>query len=167
MTGRPSAYMNELLSIATKVGVSEDLVRHKFTQALPSTIGTVLAAQKELPLSQLPKLGDELLLLVRSHQSCLSVDSSWSSRPMTSPRTPRQDNRRTLQSYRLKPFYDGQRPVVCRAHLYLGSRARTCKPWCRWPNKPSSHHLQPSSRPASPVRPASSEAPVSTSNSFN
>ena len=162
MTGRPSACMNELLCIAKKVGVGDDLVRHKFTQALPPTIGTVLAAQKELELTQLAKLGDELLLLARSQPQCLAVDASRSSHP----RSPKQDVHRNQLSYGLKPFHEGQKPVVCRAHLYFGPKARTCKPWCRWPNKPASLHVQPSSRPASPNRPAS-ETSASTSGSLN
>lgn len=167
MTGRPSAYMNELLSIATKVGVSEDLVRHKFTQALPATIGTVLAAQKDLPLSRLAKLGDELIPLARGQQQCFSIDSSMSTPSTTLPRRRRQDDSRALHSYGLKPFHEGQRPVVCRAHLYFGAKARTCKSWCRWPNKLESLHMQPSSRPASPARSTTSEAPASTSSSLN
>ena len=33
MTGRPSNYLQELMSIADKVGVGEDLVKHQFTSA--------------------------------------------------------------------------------------------------------------------------------------
>lgn len=51
----------------------------------------------------------------------------------------------------LKPFHDNQRPVVCRAHLYYGQRAKNCKPWCRWPNK-GNINILPNSRPGSPVR---------------
>ena len=37
----------------------------------------------------------------------------------------------------LRPFSPDQRPRVCRRHLYFGENSRTCKPWCRWPNKRS------------------------------
>lgn len=73
MTGRPSYYMQELKSIADKVGVGEDLVRHQFIQALPATISPVLAAQKDLTVTQLGNLADELTpsfhqaLLVKSN----------------------------------------------------------------------------------------------------
>ena len=60
MSGRPSSYLQELNEIASKVGVADDLVRHQFIQALPSTISIVLAAQKDLTLPQLGKLADEL-----------------------------------------------------------------------------------------------------------
>ena len=43
MTGRPSNYLQELMSIADKVGVGEDLVKHQFTSALPPSIAPVIA----------------------------------------------------------------------------------------------------------------------------
>lgn len=166
MTGRPSTYLNELLNIASKVGVSDDLVRHKFTQAFPATIGTVLAAQKELPLIQLGKLGDELLPLVKSQ--CLAVNAPQPSTPATSSKYPRQEcHQSSRQNYGVKPFHDGQRPVVCRAHIYFGSKARTCKPWCRWPQKATTLRIQPSSRPTSPSRSSSSETPALIPDSLN
>ena len=62
MTGRPSAYLHELLAIANKVGVGDDLVRHRFTQSLPSTIAPVVAAQQELSLQQIGKLQPDMLI---------------------------------------------------------------------------------------------------------
>ena len=38
LTGRPSMFLHELMSLANKVGVGEDLVRHRFIQALPAAI---------------------------------------------------------------------------------------------------------------------------------
>ena len=67
MTGRPSAYLHELLAIANKVGVGDDLVRHRFKQSLLSTIAPVVAAQQELSLQQIGKLADELMPLVKTN----------------------------------------------------------------------------------------------------
>jgi len=36
-----------------------------------------------------------------------------------------------------RPYYEGQRPRVCNSHIYFGSRAKHCRPWCEWPDKPS------------------------------
>ena len=52
----------------------------------------------------------------------------------------------------LRPFHRDQRPQVCRAHLYFGVEAKTCKPWCRWPEKKNRLAIQPSSRRTSPER---------------
>ena len=66
LTGRPSLFLSELREVAQKVGVGDDLLRHKFIQSLPAGIATALASQRELPLTQLGKLADELLPLVQS-----------------------------------------------------------------------------------------------------
>lgn len=38
ITSRLSHYLQKLMTTADKVGMGEDLVRHRFTQAMPSTI---------------------------------------------------------------------------------------------------------------------------------
>ena len=38
ITGRPSTYLQEMLSIAKQIGTGEEIVIHKFLQALPATI---------------------------------------------------------------------------------------------------------------------------------
>ena len=69
MTGRPSEFLGELREIASKVGVGDDLVRHKFIQSLPSAMSTVLATQRDLTPSQMGKLADELVPLVQKQRS--------------------------------------------------------------------------------------------------
>lgn len=66
MSGRPSANIRELSSLATKAGVGEELVRHKFIQTLPSSIAPVLAANKTMSLTELGSLADELLPLIKN-----------------------------------------------------------------------------------------------------
>ena len=48
ISGRPSAYLHEKLSVAKRIGIGDDIVRHKFMQVLPSTISPVIASQKDL-----------------------------------------------------------------------------------------------------------------------
>ena len=48
-----------------KVGVGDELIRHKFIQSLPSAIAAALASQRKLGLSALGKLADELVPLVQ------------------------------------------------------------------------------------------------------
>ena len=61
ISGRPSPYLHEMLSVAKRIGISDDIVRHKFLQALPSTISPVIASQKDLNHTQLGRLADELM----------------------------------------------------------------------------------------------------------
>ena len=48
MTGRPSLYLRDLQSLASKAGIGEcaELIRLKFLAALPNSISPVLVAQK-------------------------------------------------------------------------------------------------------------------------
>ena len=61
ITGHPSTYLQEMLSIAKRIGIREEIVIHKFLQAQPATISPVIASQKELSPTQLGKLADELM----------------------------------------------------------------------------------------------------------
>ena len=145
MSGRPSYYLQELQCIADKVGVGEDLVRHQFIQALPSTISPVLAAQKDLTLTQLGKLADELTPFF--HQA-LQTKSSVPTQPSPASST-RQANH--VIPVGLRPFNEQQKPKICRGHIYFADKSRTCKPWCRFPNK-ANCAIQPNSRSSSPAR---------------
>ena len=152
MTGRPSLYLQELTAIATKVGVGEDLVKHHFTQALPPSIAPVIAAQQDLTLQRLGSLADELMPLVQHgvHQ----VTRGRPSNPHNSTTSSHSTGNGIPVGVR--PFYKDQRPNVCRGHLYFADKSRTCKPWCRWPNK-KNVSIQPNSRGSSPARGVSPE----------
>ena len=180
LAGRPSLFLAELREMGDKVGVGDELIRHKFIQSLPSAIAAALASQRELGLSALGKLADELVPLVQGasvnvcdgEPQCFPGVNPQQPPPQYAPCNLAQYPRwRPQQSGQmryptraqgtadfsgvplsLRPYHDGQRPQVCRAHLYFGARARTCKPWCRWPTKAAGLTMQPSSRAASPAR---------------
>ena len=136
MTGKPSAYLADMGRLAAKANLGEDLVRHRFQQALPPTIAPIIATQKTTPLDDLGKSADELCSLAND---------------LTINRVPRPDassNRTDMrsdtyapshisrsQSRDLTPFSSSQRPKICRAHIFFADRAKTCRSWCRWPNK--------------------------------
>ena len=145
MTGRPSAYLSELLAIANKVGVGDDLVRHRFTQSLPSSIAPVIAAQQDLSLQQIGKLADELMPLCKNDS--YSVNEIKQNENKNSQHQPRQDFKNYPPTF--QPFSRGQKPKICRGHIYFADASKTCKPWCKYPNK-SSCRIQPTSRSASP-----------------
>ena len=137
MTGRPSEFLSELRELASKVGVGDELIRHKFIQSLPAAMATVLAAQRDLTLVQMGKLADELVPLVNSPAVVAAHSVSFRRTPReTSParrsNSPAPGVRSQLET---EPFHEGQLPKVCRAHLYYGPAARSCRSWCAWPNK--------------------------------
>lgn len=157
MQGKPSVYLEEIKRTASKVGVTDDLVKHKFLQAIPSSISAVLASQKSLDLQALGKLADELMVFSNNPVNVVQ-NSTPSSQIRHRPNVSR--NSTSSVSYHhsqgVQPFHQNQRPKVCRAHLYFGKQAKWCKPWCQWPGKSSTLQLHPSSRSSSPASRSSS-----------
>lgn len=162
MTGRPSLYLNDLKTLAAKVGVQDDLVLHKFFQALPPTISAVLVPQKNLTAQQVGKLADEMMPyfsnnssstvnLVSSSEKNSSHNNNNQSSKSQSNSNPQQNIDKNQIPLGLRPFNDSQKPKICRAHLYFADKAKYCKPWCRYPQK-TGVVIQPNSRPASPAR---------------
>ena len=127
MTGRPLYFLQELMATASKLGVSEDLVKHKFIHALPTSIFPVIATQKSLSLQQLGSLADELFTNKET--------SHMVSTPSTQSRHYKHSNydSKNKATNVVRPFYDNQRPRVYRWYIYYGERFSTCKPWCKWP----------------------------------
>lgn len=150
MTGRPSYYLQELTATANKIGIKEeDLIKHRFIKALPDTISPVIAAQKSLTLEQMGTLADELMPLLQKENFAVSQNTKTDLTYHQPPNTPKPNY--SNQPIGLRPFSKDQRPRVCRGHLYFAEKSRTCKPWCRWPNKQHCT-MQPNSRAPSPSR---------------
>lgn len=151
LVGRPSACLSVMQKTASKVGVGDEFVRHKFLNSLPPTISPVLAAQPTLSLAQLGTLADELVTFTKANAAPVSQVSAQS-----------QPSRNFSNSVKyhpsVKPFHSEQRPRVCRSHIYFANEARTCRSWCKWPDK-TSCKVQPNSR-------ANSPAPSTHSNRF-
>ena len=183
IVGRPSTFLQELKNTADKVGVGDDFVRHRFLQAVPASLTPVLAAQTTLNLDQLGVLADELASMSLSSQS--THDIGHITREHTRDR--QFSPGRSRQSYRdhhsqqihhhqdtgsrsrigIRPYYENQKPKVCRAHLYYGPEARTCRSWCTWPTKTNCRVFtasRQSSREASPTRPTSGSHGPDSSN---
>ena len=119
ISGRPSVYLQEMINTASRIGVTDDIIRHKFLQALPSTISPVIASQKELNLSQLGNLADELLPYFS--QSPVMAAPQQKPRHSNVPSTEKTDSNPT--HFGVRPFNKDQRPKVCRAHIYFADRA--------------------------------------------
>lgn len=154
LTGRPSEFLGELRDVASKVGVGEDLVRHKFIQSLPPAMSTVLVAQRDLTLAQMGKLADELVPLVQ--KQTLVAAHTADSRPTDRGRSPGPRGHRPQSADKgsgkdLQPYHEGQRPRVCRAHLFYGPDARSCRNWCTWPDKSRTSRMSVRSREPTPA----------------
>lgn len=147
LVGKPSMFLHDLMQNAAKIGVGNDLVRHKFIQALPATIAPAIASQSDSNLAQIGKLADELIPLAKQ-APVMEV-------PATVNRNSFQASRST-SNYTLTPFHPSQKPKICRAHIFYADKARSCKVWCKWKNKSKDLNILPSSRSSSPATSRSS-----------
>ena len=163
ISGKPSAFLKEIRTLATKIGVGEDIIRHRFIKALPPSIAPVLAAHLDLDLDRLGKIADDLAaqfahsthshvqqVLSRPRNNNYSSNNHYSNNNNDNNNSNHNNNKQSNIPAGLRPFYNEQKPQVCRSHLYFGDNARYCKPWCKWPDKRRTT-MQPSSRPSSPV----------------
>ena len=142
MTGKPSTLMSELQAIGAKVGVGDEFIKHQFLEASPPSISSVLVSHNDLSLAQMAKLADSMLPYVQQPTNdVLHVKQRAS--------TTANRNEKFVP-ISIRPFSPDQRPKICRAHIYFADRAKTCKPWCKYPNKSSSLKVYPSSRASSP-----------------
>ena len=167
MTGRPSVYLRRLQQVASKVKVGDDLVKHQFIKTLPSTIAPVVAAQSSLTLTQLGAMADELMPLHtqinnvvkheanstenrgRSNFNSGNAEGNHNQGNQGYHNRNQNSHQRNFNSHLgVKPFHPDQKPKICRGHIYYADNSRTCKNWCKYPNK-ANCQIQPSSRPAS------------------
>ena len=152
LTGRPSHHLNEMRRIASKVGVTDDFLRHRFQQALPSNVAPIIASQTSLDLDAIGKLADELVTLFPRDEVCAINTHAHSHNKPTHFSQPQQTSRCNTPDLTLTPFSSGQRSKICRSHIFFGEKARNCRSWCRWPDKRNCKVMQSrnNSRSASP-----------------
>ncbi|XP_076055470.1 uncharacterized protein LOC143033828 isoform X2 [Oratosquilla oratoria] len=148
---KPTTFLRELCTIGKQLGV-DDFLRLKFLRAVPSDIRPLLVTHAG-SLDVLARVAD--ILMVHGHGN-RGISASSVNKPV--PRAPRSDSVPVFRSGNpatrvsasttfplgLTPFYDGQRPRVCRYHLFYGNSARTCKKWCILSH--TSANVLPSSR---------------------
>lgn len=155
ISGRPSLYLNEMLSLAERLGVDDSMIRHKFLKALPQTVSPVLATQSSLTLTQLGHLADEMMPYFASNVMAVNTERN-DDRFSNGSNNDWKNKGNNNIPMSVRPYVRNQRTKVCRAHLYFGEKARNCKPWCQWPEKKGCKIL-PNSRPSSPARRSSQE----------
>ena len=146
--------------------VEEEIVKSQILTAMPHTIKSALVGHENLGVDEFSKIADSMLSVAASQTSsnpfligAIEGEDRYNNRPMQAeqysrrPQHPqrynqheqpwgrdrmseRHDDHKASDKFTVRPFYSGQRPRVCNAHVFYGERARTCRQWCRWPNKP-------------------------------
>lgn len=142
--------------------VDNDLMKHKLLQALPAEARAALAAHQNLPPDEFAKLADTILEFTAQKDThrvfSAKTEDASQEQPCPSCLSIRYSKSRTnslSHSREFEPFSTGQRPKICRYHIFFGERARRCKVWCQWPGRRPANIDPPSragSRSSSPVR---------------
>ena len=149
ISGRPSLYLQEMISVAERLEVGDDIIRHRFINSLPDSARPFVASQQSLSLQQLGKLADDFIPYLgnASRSNVMAVSTPRCGTSYQRNARPQNRNDSNLPTH-VRPFSKDQRTKVCRFHLYFADSAKYCRPWCRWPNK-NKCNIQSSSRPTS------------------
>jgi hypothetical protein len=150
---KPSLAMQKMRRDFRAAGVAPDdrLLKHRLLQALPVSVQVSLAAHLSLPSTEFGSLADTIFELTAGRQdsavAALHPDSDRRSGSKSRESSPSRRSSSPARQKELTPFKNGQRPVICRSHIFYGDDARTCRHWCRWPGKkPSPRAPSPSVR---------------------
>lgn len=121
LTGLPSAFLRDMRTVASKVGVGEELIRHRFQQALPPSI----AVNTEIDERKFSWRVDIIHpVQIVTNQRRGQNDSNH-----------RQTKTTSRKNVGLTPIFINQQPKVCRSHLFFDKKSKTCRSWCHWPDK--------------------------------
>jgi len=148
------------------VPVNDEIVKSRLLSALPANVKTALVGHDSVDLEAFAKIADSMLAVAApmgkefaiSHvdsnrqfsQQSQSSPSNFSNRQFSQQSQPPPSNfsNRRFSNYnnnnssshhsrsQVRPFHADQRPKICNAHIFFGKWAKTCRPWCHWPNKP-------------------------------
>lgn len=147
---RPAQFVLDVKRRFSEVGLKADdaVIKSRLLSALPPTLRSALVAHEGVDVDTFAKIADSMIA-VTSSDSSFSVSRVETAIPQRPPPL-------AATKFAPRPFYSSQRPKICNAHIYYGSKARTCRQWCQWPGqKPSvlkSGQQTPSqSRPSSPL----------------
>lgn len=131
---RPSIILRRVRRIFTDAGVpaSDEMVIHKLIQALPPVLSDLLHAHTTQPVDAFIAIADT----VWAARSVSKPVYATSTAEVATVRTGNEArSRQPTTPFQVRPFHPDQRPVVCRAHLYYGTNARTCRIWCQFPSE--------------------------------
>ena len=143
--------------------LDDNLLKHRLMQVMPLSLKTALSADLELPVEQFPKLADTIYSYSNTVCSCHKsskhicdlytadaiktiIQSAFNAIQPISKQIKVKENTH-------RPFTAGQRPKICRYHLYFAEKAKSCETCCQWPGqKPK--NIESTPRANSPANPS-------------
>uniref|UniRef100_A0A1I8IFH7 Integrase catalytic domain-containing protein n=1 Tax=Macrostomum lignano TaxID=282301 RepID=A0A1I8IFH7_9PLAT len=137
---KPSIFLQRLTAKMSQCGIQPascpDMVKATLLRCLPSEFRLALSGFQEQTPAQLASIADSMFAVQNSFGR---VNAAQPELIAAVPAKPTGDfnKARKTRSNGMKPFKAGQRPVICRAHIFYGQQARTCRHWCQFPKAPS------------------------------
>jgi len=127
---RPSQLVNAVKKRFAEIGLKADdaIIKSRLLTALPFHIRTALVGHEAAALEQYAKISDSMMAINQTSSTFVPCNQIGTKFPAEQPHFRKK-------TYLPKLFYEGQRPVICNAHVYFGNKAKTCRHWCRWPGK--------------------------------
>jgi len=140
---RPTQLAVEIKRQFAEIGLTPDetIIKSRILSALPPNIRSALVGHDSSSLEDYVKIADSMLAVATPMPSNFNIGAVQSNNNYHQNRNVNSFNRQQdqgRQSYHsnIRPFHRDQRPRICNAHIFYASFARTCRPWCRWPDKP-------------------------------
>jgi len=140
---RPTQLVVEIKRKFADIGITPDeaIIKSRILSALPPNIKAALVGHDSASLDDYVKIADSMMAVAAPMNNPYAINAIPNLDPNNkfhkpfSQRHNYQNNERNFRSS-VRPFYRDQRPRICNAHIFYAENARTCRKWCRWPNKP-------------------------------
>jgi len=134
---RPSQLVAEITRRFSEIGLKPDdsIVKSRLLSALPNHIKSALVGHDGASLEDYAKIADSMLAVAQPVSNSFYVGAINNENRPSSSNVANKENYRS-KSHSVRPFYAGQRPRLCNAHIFYASNARHCRSWCKWPHKP-------------------------------
>jgi hypothetical protein len=153
---KPSVFLRRLHAKMAQCGLSAcpDMLKATLMRCLPSELRIALSGFQNQTPEQIAEIADSMLSIRATSNPINAVQQPQSQQ------APRDSEQRRHQQQRpsnsVAPFRPGQRNVICRAHIYYGLQARTCRRWCQFPKQPGHQPRTLSNKESTPVQSRSS-----------
>jgi len=160
---RPSQLVAEIRRRFREVNITPDdtIIKSRLLSALPHNIRSALVGHDTASVEQYAQIADSMLTVANMSATTPFTVAKIEENNSSQFRNREQHHFNNRQQGRkfssgIRPFYEGQRPRVCNGHIFYGTKSRSCRQWCQWPQKPNrilkdSERTPHNSRPSSPT----------------
>jgi len=129
---RPSQLVSEIKRRFNEIGLKADdtIIKSRLLTALPVHLRSALVGHEDTAVDQYAKIADSMVAVAVPQSPFINAVSTEFRQNSSQPFANRSDRKFTV-----RPFYPDQKPRICNAHIFYGTRARSCRRWCQWPSK--------------------------------